>query len=158
MDETFLEIENLERQLSGIQGRIRYVEKRTKPIGANQSRNTKEAIALALKINAILVDFHADIGGWGAFIANSEGIKHIRLIQLDPPWQIWISNLFLPGTEKIGRTLLWMDPSRPILKVYQAYRELFSAHRLKDYIFSIRTFKFIPIVICLNPSRKLPFR
>ena len=100
-----------------------------------------EAVKIAKEHQAIMVDFHIDLAGWGAFVVTSKKIFHIRLGQFDYPWEKWIRNLTDIRTDQISKTDSF----------YQTLRDLYDC-----FILPIKSFLPVPgSKIILSPTYML---
>jgi CHAT domain-containing protein/tetratricopeptide (TPR) repeat protein len=112
------EIQRLESLHADILDTIRYEHPGANKLGLNETINVDNALRLARDLNSTLVDYHRDLGGWGAFVINSTGIKHIRLIKNDPQWDRWISNLVVVGSDRVGKTRSFDTTLRELYNVF----------------------------------------
>lgn len=122
LEEIAVEIQDIEGRTRSISRQIRrhsaslLKRQPSKPLTSRRSR------AIARHLDATLLDFYQDFGGWGAFIVTERQIRHVRL-EGSPDWMGWLGDLTTGG--RFGRTGRFDAPLQEMYEIFFSRLEQF---------------------------------
>lgn len=101
-DKLSSEIGSLQSREANIWQQIRYEYPQYAATQSAPTLKTQQAQELARTLDATLLEFYLDAGGWGVFVISAKDIWHVRLADVEPPWNRWGLTIFMNYGGSIG--------------------------------------------------------